>query len=67
MWQCWNSGGWNYSGFFSFYDLLFGTFHLPDTDPGELGISEPMPETLLGQLVEPYRRILAPPPPGSDA
>jgi sterol desaturase/sphingolipid hydroxylase (fatty acid hydroxylase superfamily) len=45
----------NYAGLFSFWDLLFGTFHLPGALPAETGIAEPMPEGFLGQLAYPFR------------
>jgi hypothetical protein len=32
---------------------MFGTFYLPKTWPAEYGTSTPVPETLIGQLLEP--------------
>jgi sterol desaturase/sphingolipid hydroxylase (fatty acid hydroxylase superfamily) len=49
----------NYSSMLPFVDRLFGTFYLPKTWPAEYGTSSPMPDTLIGQLMEP----LAPGPP----
>jgi len=40
---------------FPAWDLMFGTFHLPDHDPEDIGIDDPIPETLLGQLIWPLR------------
>jgi sterol desaturase/sphingolipid hydroxylase (fatty acid hydroxylase superfamily) len=52
----------NYSSMLPFVDRLFGTFYLPETWPAEYGTSTPMPDTLIGQLMEP----LGPsPPPGA--
>jgi sterol desaturase/sphingolipid hydroxylase (fatty acid hydroxylase superfamily) len=52
----------NYSSMLPFVDRLFGTFYLPKTWPAEYGTSTPMPDTLIGQLMEP----LGPsPPPGA--
>ena len=53
----------NYSAMLPFVDRLFGTFYLPKTWPAEYGTSTPMPETLVGQLLEPF----APAPPASSA
>ena len=52
----------NYSAMLPFVDRLFGTFYLPKTWPAEYGTSTPMPDTLIGQLMEP----LAPTPPMRD-
>lgn len=46
----------NYAGLFAFWDLAFGTFHLPEALPAETGIGEAMPEGLLAQLAHPFRR-----------
>ncbi len=48
----------NFAGVFAFYDLLFGTFEMPAGDPGPTGIVErDVPESLLGQLAYPFRRL----------
>lgn len=49
-------GGQNYSGFFSFYDLIFGTFYLPaDRVAERFGPGEPnYPNTFSGQLLQPF-------------
>jgi len=43
----------NYSSMLPFVDRMFGTFYLPKTWPAEYGTSTPVPETLIGQLLEP--------------
>lgn len=61
-------GGVNFAGFFPIWDLIFGTYHLPDHRPLETGIDDPdMPEDFLAQLAYPFRkqrkRSAAPLPP----
>lgn len=47
----------NFAGFFVFWDILFGTFYLPrGKAPENFGVTEPVPESLLGQLAHPFRR-----------
>lgn len=48
----------NFAGLFAFWDVLFGTYHLPvGTCPRALGApSEPVPGRFLAQLVYPFRR-----------
>lgn len=47
----------NYAGWFPAFDLLFGSFTMPDHAPPELGIDDPnMPETCEAQLLYPFRR-----------
>ena len=36
-----------------FIDRLFGTFYLPRAWPKDYGTSTPVPETMIGQLLEP--------------
>jgi len=43
----------NYAAMFPWVDRMFGTFYLPKTWPAEYGTSTPVPETLIGQLLEP--------------
>jgi len=43
----------NYSSTFPWLDRLFGTLYLPDRWPTDYGIAEPLPDDLLGQLVDP--------------
>lgn len=48
--------GCNYAGMFAFVDLAFGTFELPRGEPpARFGSGEPLPETLGGHLVWPWR------------
>jgi hypothetical protein len=44
----------NYSPMLPFIDRLFGSFYLPKTWPAEYGTSTPMPNHLIGQLVDPF-------------
>ena len=45
----------NYSGALPIFDWLFGTYHLPtDKKPGPYGIDSHMPETYVGQLIQPF-------------
>ena len=47
----------NFAGFFAFWDVLFGTFHVPRGKvPGDFGVVEPVPGSLWGQLTHPFRR-----------
>ncbi|WP_394821153.1 sterol desaturase family protein [Pendulispora albinea] len=48
---------------FPFWDLLFGTFYLPDRAPVEYGVREPMDRTFFGLLASPFVRARLPPPP----
>ena len=43
----------NYSSMLPFVDRLFGTFYLPKTWPKDYGTSTPVPDTLIGQLLDP--------------
>ena len=45
----------NYSGALPIFDWLFRTYHLPsDKKPGPYGIDSHMPETYVGQLIQPF-------------
>lgn len=47
--------GVNFGGFFTVWDRLFGTFHLPAELPAETGVrGEPVPEGWLAQLWHPF-------------
>lgn len=47
----------NYSTFLPVWDLLFGTYRMPDDQrPTRYGIDEPMPTGVLGQVLHPLRR-----------
>jgi len=48
----------NFAGLFPFWDLLFGTFYMPEgRRPERFGLAgERVPEGLLGQLAYPFRR-----------
>ena len=43
----------NYSAMLPFVDRLFGTFYLPKAWPKDYGTSTRVPETMIGQLLEP--------------
>jgi len=46
----------NFAGLFPIWDLAFGTFYMPEgARPREFGITEPIPDGLLGQLAWPFR------------
>lgn len=44
----------NYANISPLMDLLFGTYVCPDHEPEQFGIEEEVPNTYLGQLVEPF-------------
>jgi sterol desaturase/sphingolipid hydroxylase (fatty acid hydroxylase superfamily) len=44
----------NYSSMLPFMDRVFGTFYLPRAWPAAYGIDRPMPESLTGQLLDPF-------------
>jgi len=50
----------NFAGLFAFYDLLFGTFHMPNgKQPEKFGVeSERIPAGIWGQLLYPFRWTL---------
>ena len=48
----------NYAGVFPAWDLLFGTYHLPDEGPETFGVrGEQLPEGVWAQLAWPLRRV----------
>ena len=44
----------NYASMLPVMDRVFGTFYLPNTWPEAYGTSTPMPDTVTGQLIEPF-------------
>ncbi|WP_422019984.1 sterol desaturase family protein [Pyruvatibacter mobilis] len=53
-------GNTNYGEVLMVYDLLFGTWFLPDRrPPAGIGISEQMPTSFAGQLAHPFRTLSA--------
>jgi sterol desaturase/sphingolipid hydroxylase (fatty acid hydroxylase superfamily) len=49
----------NFAGLFPMWDLLFGTYYMPKGRyPEHFGICEPMPNSYLGQLWEPFAWLL---------
>jgi sterol desaturase/sphingolipid hydroxylase (fatty acid hydroxylase superfamily) len=46
--------GKNFAGIFSIYDLIFGTFYLPQQQPKNFGlINQPMADSFIGQMLYP--------------
>ena len=51
----------NFAGLFPFWDVVFGTFYMPRGEaPRSFGTNTPVPKTVLGQLLFPFRRARAP-------
>lgn len=47
----------NFAGLLPLWDILFGTYHMPrDARPAAFGTQSPVPPTLWGQLLYPFRR-----------
>lgn len=46
----------NFAGLFPVWDLLFGTYYLPEHPPKACGVDEDVPNTLRGQLRYGFRR-----------
>ena len=55
----------NYASTLPVLDRLFGTHHLPASWPASCGIEAPMPASLAGQLLAPWRRAPDPAAPAS--
>lgn len=55
----------NFAGLFPWLDVLFGTFYMPrDRQPDQFGVrGEVVPEGFWGQVLYPWRRAPAAPPP----
>lgn len=45
----------NYASMLPWLDRIFGSHYLPKTWPPEYGIPEPMPDSLVGQIIHPLR------------
>jgi sterol desaturase/sphingolipid hydroxylase (fatty acid hydroxylase superfamily) len=51
----------NFANLFPVWDILFGTYYMPrGRYPDNFGINEPMPDDWLGQVFEPFVRLLKP-------
>ncbi len=47
----------NYAVHMPFYDLIFGTYHMPGEHwPAKYGTTNPIPKTFIGQLLHPFRK-----------
>ena len=62
-------GNTNFGSLLSVWDVLFGTFHMPENQlPSHYGIDEPeYPQGFVGQLIRPFRDLIAPVPPRGAA
>jgi sterol desaturase/sphingolipid hydroxylase (fatty acid hydroxylase superfamily) len=57
----------NYAPMLPFMDMVFGTFYLPKTWPERYGTDTYMPDTLVGQLIEPIAPTPASKPEAASA
>jgi len=46
----------NFAGLLPLWDILFGTYYMPSRPPEKYGVDEPVPQSLLGQLMWPFRK-----------
>ena len=46
----------NLAGLLLPWDILFGTYYMPASQPARFGIHDAVPTDLLGQLIWPFRR-----------
>jgi sterol desaturase/sphingolipid hydroxylase (fatty acid hydroxylase superfamily) len=44
----------NFASMLPVWDWLFGTSHLPDDFPSDYGIDDPLPQSVVGQLLHPF-------------
>lgn len=49
----------NFAGLLPFWDILFGTYYMPDKQPMQFGVPGAVPNGLIGQLLWPFRRPTA--------
>jgi sterol desaturase/sphingolipid hydroxylase (fatty acid hydroxylase superfamily) len=62
-----HGGNKNFAGFCPVFDKIFGTYYLPERDPGALGVDDSaVPEDIWGQLVHPLRSEMPSPSDLSD-
>ena len=45
----------NFAGAFPLWDILFGTYYMPRSQPAVFGIDDPMPEDFPGQMIAPFK------------
>jgi len=50
----------NFGEALAIWDVLFGTFYLPEGQPERLGLDDAPPEDFVGQTLWPIRYFLAP-------
>ena len=46
----------NFAGLLPVWDILFGTYYMPAKQPMAFGVRDAVPESLIGQMVWPFRR-----------
>jgi len=49
----------NFAGLLPLWDILFGTYYMPDSQPTRFGVADLVPATLVGQLVWPFKNSRA--------
>lgn len=57
----------NFGEALAIWDVMFGTFHLPDHAPGRLGLDDGPPGDVIGQTLWPARYLLGEPAPDAAA
>lgn len=45
----------NFAGLLPLWDILFGTYYMPDSQPTRFGVSDLVPTNIVGQLVWPFK------------
>jgi len=54
-WHHAKNDGVNHAGLLPIWDLMFGTYHLPDRDPEAFGCDDPVPVGFFAHLIWPFR------------
>jgi len=49
----------NFAGLLPLWDVLFGTYYMPDSQPSQFGVADSVPADLVGQLVWPFKHSRA--------
>lgn len=47
----------NFAGLLPLWDILFGTFYMPNSQPVRFGVTDAVPATLVGQLLWPFQTL----------